>query len=173
MHSVLVWLHQIHRINFLTVLVSKTQVREIFLIPTMLAEFNSGHNMQSKLGKWPAGIIMILAIFGVVGAMPVSIAEFNQDARCPSIGPVPICYLVLAGYITILVSILLKKWNLIIFLMGWLPIFLFALVGSSFELAGYDTCPKNQSGWPKCYFSLMLACAIVLPLLFRRDKLEA
>ena len=119
------------------------------------------------LMTWQRVVVGGLALFGLFGVIPVSIADATSSSPCPHIGPVPICHIVLVGYLLVFITTVNSRfWKPGVFLLGWLPVFLFALAGSSMELAGFDTCPKTASGWPKCYFSLLLACAVFAPLLF-------
>jgi len=64
---------------------------------------------------------------------------------CPLLGPVPACYLVFIGYIAIGVAVILEPLrSLWIFLAGWLPVFLFALTGTSLELLGQPVIPPKN-----------------------------
>ncbi len=40
----------------------------------------------------------------------------------------------------------------------------------SLELLGHGTCPKTESGLPKCFFSLVLAVELLLPFLVHFAK---
>ena len=123
---------------------------------------------------WARITIACFAALGLLGAIPVSVMEFNQTASCPSIGPVPICYLVTAGYLAVFVSVVPGlAYRPSLMFVGWLTIFLFAFVGSMMELAGYGTCPKTADGWPKCFFSLLLALAVITPWLVTRRKISS
>ena len=108
----------------------------------------------------------ILAVIGLVGVLPVSLAEITLGSACPSFGPIPACHLVSIAYTTILVTVLHRSlWKPHLFLYAWVPIFLLALAGSGFELAGHGTCPKTSGGIPKCFFSLGLAVFLIFPVI--------
>ncbi|MGI9350949.1 MAG: hypothetical protein ACR2O3_05250 [Rhizobiaceae bacterium] len=127
--------------------------------------------LPNTLMTWQRIVVGGVALFGLFGVIPVSLADAINSNPCPRIGPVPICHIVLTGYLLVFLNMISSRfWNPTLFLIGWLPVFLFALVGSSLELAGNDTCPKTQGGWPKCYFSLLLACAVFAPLLFSKKS---
>lgn len=111
-------------------------------------------------------IIAALALFGFIGVVPVSLAEFSSGGACPHLGPIPACHLVLLAYGTALLTVLHSRlWSPWVFLLAWFPIFALAATGSGLEFLGHDTCPKTTGGIPKCYFSLGLAIALVLPFL--------
>lgn len=111
-------------------------------------------------------VMGLLALIGLVGVLPVSLAELAGSA-CPHLGPVPACHLVSLAYGTVLVLVLLRRlWKPWLFVVAWSPIFLLAAAGSGLELSGYGTCPQTESGIPKCFFSLGLAVALFVPFLF-------
>ena len=116
-------------------------------------------------------IIAALALLGLSGVLPVSLAELSSGAACPHLGLVPACHLVLLAYATVLMTVLHRRlWNGWMFLLGWFPVFALAATGSTLELLGNGTCPKTAGGIPKCYFSLGLAVVLVLPFLFHIAK---
>lgn len=106
------------------------------------------------------------ALIGLVGVIPVSYSQAVGSSMCPHLGPLPICHVVTLAYLTMFISVLnIKFWRPPVFLMAWMPVFGLALAGTSLELVGYDVCPKTAGGWPKCYFSLLLACAVIGPVI--------
>lgn len=114
------------------------------------------------------GALSLMALFGVV---PVSLAELSAGNACPHLGPIPACHIVSLAYATMLIVVLhARLWNPWVFLIAWAPIFLFAATGSTLELFGYETCPKTAGGIPKCYFSLELAIALILPMIVLKIK---
>lgn len=111
-------------------------------------------------------IIATLASFGLAGVLPISIMELQTANACPHFGPVAICHIVSIGYGLIFSSAVLKPiWKFGIFFIGWTPVFFLAANGALLELLGKDVCPKFDNDWPKCFFSLALACAIIIPVL--------
>ncbi len=111
-------------------------------------------------------IIAALALLGLFGVLPVSLAEFSNGGACPHLGVLPACHLVALAYAVVLLTVLhYRLWNPWVFLFAWLPIFALAATGSGLELMGYGTCPKTESGLPKCFFSLGLAVALFVPFL--------
>lgn len=130
-------------------------------MPTSLT---NGEPRRLALGHRLA--VMTLALIGLIGVAPVSIAELGSGGACPQLGPLPACHLVALAYAAILISVLHPQhWVPVLFLAGWLPVFGFAAVGTMLELAGHETCPRTGGGWPKCYFSFALACGVMVPAL--------
>ena len=107
-------------------------------------------------------LTMFLSIFALWGVVPISYAVYLNDSTCPMLGALPACYLVTISYLFILISSVIKK--PLIFLVGWLPIFLLAITGSAFELFGKDVCPKTTGNIPMCYLSLVFS--IIIAILF-------
>ena len=114
-------------------------------------------------------VVAGIALIGLIGVVPVSLAELSSGAACPHLGPLPACHLVTLAYATILASVVsLPRWWRALFLAGWLPVFALAAIGTALEMTGHEACPKTDGGWPKCYFSLVLACGAMAPVLVHR-----
>jgi len=97
---------------------------------------------------------------------PVIASEWQGLDGCPNLGPLPACYLVAVAYAAMAIAALVAPRQLTwMFLLGWLPVFALAAMGSTLELSGRPTCPVSSSGTPMCYYSLALA-ATLLPLFF-------
>ncbi len=112
-------------------------------------------------------VIAGLSLFGLAGVLPVSLAELASGTACPHLGPVPACHLVSLAYGTLLATVVHRRlWHPKLFLSAWLLIAALAASGSGLELLGHDVCPKTDTGFPKCYFSLALAVVIIIPYLF-------
>jgi len=111
-------------------------------------------------------VVSVLALYRL---FPVVADQLKGQEACPMLGPVPACYLVFVGYIAIGVSVVLEPlrsgW---VFLSGWLPVFLFALSGTSMELLGQPTCPRSASDVPLCFFSLVIASSLFVAFIFAR-----
>lgn len=110
------------------------------------------------------GVLIGLIALGLFGAFNVSFDTFTGIAACPEVIAIPVCFVVLAGYCLILVSVVLTptvrlKW---LFLSAWLPVFLLAITGSILELIYGNTCPKNESGIALCYLSLLLSVTVFI-----------
>ena len=85
--------------------------------------------------------------------------------RLAQLGPIPACYIVLAGYAIILLSTVfrgkLKSGR--IFYLGWVPVFGLAALGVTSELMGNHICPPSAGGVPQCFYSLaMITICLVL-----------
>ena len=117
--------------------------------------------------------IIILALFGVWNVAKISMDHWAGESACPMIGQVPICYIILIGYSLIVLSMYpqLKK-AVIVFLLGWLPVVLFALTGVIGELTNTFQCPQTPTGIPVCYFSaaFSLIIGVFSLLVFRNNE---
>ena len=111
-------------------------------------------------------VIGLLALIGLAGVLPVSLKELSTGVACPHLGLIPACHIVSLAYATVLLTVLHRcLWNPWLFLIAWLLIFLPAAAGSGLELTGHETCPRTDSGIPKCFFSLGLAVTLFAPFL--------
>lgn len=105
--------------------------------------------------------ISMLAALGLLGAGQISFSHWVGDSTCPTIGLFPACYIILIGYGFIFLSIHTNfKNKSVIFLVGWIPVILLALVGVLGELTSTLHCPQSERGIPKCYFSATLSLMI-------------
>ena len=120
------------------------------------------------IAKW---LFVALAIFGVAGVAPIAFQQWSGDTACPSLGFIPACYIAFLGYSLTAISTFLKdKVRLLVFLIGFTPIFALAAIGSSFELLGQMPCPRSGGGTPMCFHSLALAISLaVLYLIDQRS----
>ncbi len=120
------------------------------------------------IARW---LFVALAIFGVVGVAPIALRQWTGDAMCPSLGFVPACYVALLGYSLVAVSAFLKdRLRLLVFLLGFIPVFAMAAAGSGLELFGQMACPRSSGGTPMCFYSLALAFSLaVLYLIDQRS----
>ena len=113
-------------------------------------------------------LLALLLGYATYQAAVLSLDQFQNPGACPSIGPVPACYIVLAGFLAGLIGHLgrLRK----TFLIGLgVPTALaaFASVG---EIFGFVECPKTEGGTPMCFISLALcSTAWVLWVLMKRS----
>ena len=100
---------------------------------------------------------------GLWGALSVSYTTITGTARCPDLVIIPICYLISIGYLSILVAQIVspQKLKRRLFYPAWTLVFLVAVSGTGFEIAVGNTCPRNSSGVPLCYFSLALSISII------------
>ena len=101
--------------------------------------------------------------FGTYGAISISYNTLTQVSPCPAVSGFPVCYLVLAGYLAMLVSLFLTKYDFHkgIFYIGWFIVFLIAIVGTIYELYSGNICPRTSYGLPMCYLSLAFTLLIV------------
>lgn len=107
--------------------------------------------------------VVVVASWVLAGLTPLILDEMRGVDACPMLGPVPACYLVGFGYIAMAIAVLFSPRRLtLVFLLGWAPVFLLALSGSSMEILGRPTCPVSPAGTPLCYFSLAVA-SLLLP----------
>jgi hypothetical protein len=121
------------------------------------------------IARW---LLFALAIFGVVGVAPIAMQQWSGTSSCPALGWVPACYVALAGYSLVAVSVFLKgRIRLAIFLAGFIPIFALAATGSGLEMLGQTACPKSTGGTPMCYYSLALAISLAV-LFFLEQSIQ-
>lgn len=110
-------------------------------------------------------VIGLLALIGLAGVLPVSLAELSSESDCPHLGAIPACYLVNVAYVTMLITALNRRfWSLWYFFAGWALVFILAATGSVLEILGYGTCPRTGSETPMCFLSLGLVVAMVVPV---------
>jgi len=119
--------------------------------------------------------LSLVALVGLAGGSVLSLAERATPGTCPALGPLPACYLVMAGYALVLVSAWIGPQRLALRLggAGLAPVLLLALVGSVSELFIGEVCPRHGSAIPQCYLSLglaLLAFGLGLLLLRRGDR---
>jgi hypothetical protein len=118
-------------------------------------------------------ILLGLIATGLYGAASVSYDTVTGAAPCPHIANIPVCFIVLAGYTLMLIAVIIQSVSNAqktaptstpkkIFLGGWLPVFLLAVIGSLFELSNGNTCPKSDTGLPLCYVSLFFSTVLMI-----------
>jgi hypothetical protein len=104
-----------------------------------------------------------LLSLGLYGAFNISYLTFTQQAVCPEVAGVHICYVVLIGYLIIgIAQLFIGKWQVILFYSGWIVVFTLAMIGTLLEIGNGSTCPKSSSGLPMCYLSLIISTSIGL-----------
>ena len=114
-------------------------------------------------------VIVLIAGAVVASLLPLIASEWRAGGACPKLGPLPACYVVGAAYTAMGVAALIGTRSPVwLFLLGWLPVFGLAAVGTSLEIFGRPTCPLSSSGIPLCYFSLALALFLLPAFLFSR-----
>lgn len=114
-------------------------------------------------------MILGLSAVGLIGVAPIAYRQIVGTASCPPLGFVPACYVVLLGYALIAVSLIAgERARTVIFVVGWVPVFILALFSSSLEFLGHEVCPRTASDIPKCFFSL--AIGLGLAAAFAVDK---
>ena len=121
-------------------------------------------------------ILWALVLLGFAGAVKISYANMT-GTPCPYVGIIPICYIVLAAYGSMIAAMLISHHGFkhYLFCIGWGTAFLIALAGSATEImSGGGVCPTSGGGIrgaasgsgsiPLCYISL--AMTIVILVLF-------
>jgi hypothetical protein len=120
--------------------------------------------MSMHISKVIKIVLLALLSIGLYGALSVSYLTVSGIAPCPSVVYIPACYVVTVGYFLMLVATLFHqkytaKW---LFIIGWAPVILLALVGSMLELNQGNVCPKSSTGIPLCYVSLSFALVVAM-----------
>ena len=124
------------------------------------------------MGRVARIALLLLALFGAIAGINLSISHLSTGETCPVIGPLPACYLVAIGYSLVALSAIsaTAKWSRIIFFIGWTPVALLAGFGVVLELAGRETCPRGAGNIPQCFYSFLMALiCLVLFLIFRKS----
>jgi hypothetical protein len=105
-------------------------------------------------------LTLLICLFGVYAGFSISLKNYQNINSCPTIGIVPACYVVTAGYLLMLAGTLIK--SQFVFVSGFLPVFLLALAGTGMEILNHHVCPQNAGGTPMCYYSLALVVLVGL-----------
>jgi len=115
--------------------------------------------------------ILAVCAYTLYRLSPLVISQLQGNKACPMLGFIPACYIVFLGYLAMAISVTINpRKTAWLFYPGWLPVFLFALTGTSLEIMGRPTCPATSSGIPLCYFSLAISIALVPAYLFTRGR---
>ena len=107
--------------------------------------------------------LVATCLFVLSGIIPISLTHFHTGNACPTLGPLPLCYVVSASYTIMLIAT--SFWHRVLmklFLCGAIPVIILAVLGTGFELAGRPTCPRPESGLPLCYVSLVLGLGLLV-----------
>lgn len=114
-------------------------------------------------------VVAGISAIGLFGAAAITFEHATGIESCPTLGPVPACYVVLLGYgLTGASMFVVVRLRTALFVAGWLPVFGLALVGSSMQVLGLVQCPNSTSGTPGCFLSLMLAISLIVSFLVER-----
>jgi ABC-type uncharacterized transport system permease subunit len=118
--------------------------------------------------------LLLLVLYGFFGALIISYQNFQSNA-CPHLFSIPVCYVVLAAYSSMLISLLVphKGCKHHFFSIGWGVAFIIALLASIAEFfSAGAVCPTAQAGMrggsnlnvviPTCYISLGLLVVILV-----------
>ena len=125
-----------------------------------------------------------LSVFGFIQGLTLSVDQLATGDACPSIGPLPACYLVAIAYGLASVAWLMRLVALsgaseekplvkTVFYAGFLPIFILAFIGSASEALGFPVCPHMANGFPKCVISLVVGLIILFSWHKTADKSAA
>ncbi len=111
-------------------------------------------------------------LLGLFGAASVSYVTVAGGAPCPNVLGIPVCFIVLAGYMTLFVASVLGpgRFVLPVFMAGWISVFLPAVAGTALELISGSVCPKSSAGIPLCFLSLLLSVTILGLFIFVHKK---
>lgn len=110
---------------------------------------------------------------GLAAGMWVSYRTVTNIAPCPDIVMgIPACYVVLLAYLSMMIVTYLKRSRIsnLLFGLGWLVVFGFAVLGSAAEFMQGHVCPRLGENIPLCYASLFLSIVIIAShLLLKRQ----
>ncbi len=114
-------------------------------------------------------VVAGFCVIGLFGIVPITYQHAMGTVSCPMLGIVPACYVVTLAYtltgVSMLVGVRLRS---ALFVAGWMPVFGLALLGSSMQALGNDTCPRSVGNIPGCYLSLTLTISLILAFLVER-----
>lgn len=108
--------------------------------------------------------LMILAGFGTLAGLKLSIEHMQHGEICPVLGPIPACIIVFIGYLCVVLAAVFLEKTFVkrLFYIGWTPVFLLALMGVMVEVGVMlglfkdHICPIGAYGIPQCFFSLAM-----------------
>jgi len=122
----------------------------------------------------PRLALVVIAGFGTWAGLTLSIEHMQHGEICPMLGPIPACFIVFLGYLSVVLAALFVKKSFAerLFYIGWTPVFLLALMGVILELTKGHICPPGAYGIPQCFFSLTMAlvCLGLLKLTLKTVK---
>lgn len=106
----------------------------------------------------PRLALIVIAGFGSLAGLKLSIEHLQHGEVCPMLGPIPACIIVFLGYLCVVLAALFVKKTSVrrLFYIGWTPVFLLALMGVILELTKGHVCPPGAYGIPQCFFSLAM-----------------
>ena len=130
--------------------------------------------MNTQRWSWVDYLLWLLLAIGFLGAVKVSFDNLT-GSPCPHVLAIPICYLVLAGYALMVLSVIIyhKGCRHYFFIVGWSIATAIALIGTVAEIvAGGGVCPTSGGGSlrgaassgsiPFCYISLALLIGLLI-----------
>ena len=125
------------------------------------------------LMKIAVAVLFLLVAAGLYGALSLSYTTLTGEAPCPSLSVLPICYLVAAAYVAMLIGLSFSQHPLSspLFVVGWALVFGVAAIGAYLELQAPGSCSASNSGIPMCYLSLGLSLVIIALYLYLREHL--
>jgi len=107
--------------------------------------------------------------FGLYGIAPITYQHVTGVETCPTLGPIPACYIVLLGYALAGASMLVNAGlRTALFVAGWLPVFGLALMGSGMQVLGIVQCPRSIGDIPGCFLSLTLTTGLIVAFVVER-----
>jgi len=139
---------------------------------------NMQDNESKGLKKLIAAVITAILLMslsaGLYGGISVSYLTVTGIAPCPSVINIPACYLVSIGYLLMLMAALFdrKTYSKWLFIVGWTPVILLAVIGSTLELSQGGICPRSEMGTPLCYISLSFAVFVAFLYWLKVTKLN-
>lgn len=98
-----------------------------------------------------------LVLFGTWSSGKLSWQQYLSGEACPILGFIPACYLAFAGYLMMLIAVMLRTWSPFFYWLFWGGLFIaggLALLGSAMELVKGNICPRAYGWIPMCFISL-------------------
>ncbi len=105
---------------------------------------------------------LILTLSGILATLWLVGNDMVQGDYCPKLFGIPACYLVLAAFLLVLLSLFIRHRliNRIVYGLGAGSGLVIAIWFSGNQILGLDECPK-WFGLPLCYLSLLTFAALI------------
>ncbi|MEL0630473.1 hypothetical protein [Psychromonas aquatilis] len=135
---------------------------------------NENKGLKKLIAAVITAILLVSLSAGLYGGISVSYLTVTGIAPCPSVINIPACYLVSIGYLLMLMAALFdrKKYSKWLFVVGWTPVILLAVIGSALEFSQGGICPRSEMGTPLCYISLSFAVFVAFLYWLKVTKLS-
>ncbi len=104
--------------------------------------------------SWPLWALRIIALFGLYGALDLSLAQAQTGTACPVI-IIPVCYLIACVFADLVFfSFFLHKiWGKLLFNLALSTGLIISTLATFTNLLNISHCPLTSSNIPMCYLA--------------------